>query len=158
MDVLQRNSTLHSRKSQLNRKEDNLRRATACCPKMGPELAFAVQGCMTESTTLLIALIKKINEVRGLKKKCEALGHQACILIYLLGKNGDAITSFKTLGQFTACLNRIDAFVSAIKQSRFLERSLKLYWTHEYQSLTSEISSVKSIFIVESVVRNSAIP
>ncbi|KAK4068917.1 hypothetical protein Trihar35433_5496 [Trichoderma harzianum] len=118
---------------------------------MGPELAFAVQGCMTESTTLLIALIKKINEVRGLKKKCEALGHQACILIYLLGKNGDAITSFKTLGQFTACLNRIDAFVSAIKQSRFLERSLKLYWTHEYQSLTSEISSVKSIFIVESV-------
>ncbi|QYT04237.1 Protein kinase domain-containing protein [Trichoderma simmonsii] len=118
---------------------------------MGPELAFAVQGCMTESTTLLIALIKKINEVRGLKKKCEALGHQACILIYLLGKNRDAITSFKTLGQFTACLNRIDAFVSAIKQSRFFERSLKLYWTHEYQSLTSEISSVKSIFIVESV-------
>lgn len=125
---------------------------------MAPELTLAIQSCVTESTTLLIVLVKKINEVRGLRKKCEALGNQACILVYLLGKNRDAITSFKTLGQFTACLNRIDAFVSAIKQSRFFERSLKLYWTHEYQSLTSEISSVKSIFIVESVVCNSVTP
>ncbi|KAL7962116.1 kinase-like domain-containing protein [Trichoderma compactum] len=136
---------------QPNREENRLRRGAVHCPRMGPELALAVQGCVTESTALLFALIKKINEVRGLKKECEALGNRATILVHLLDKNRDAITSFRRLGQFTACLNRIDAFVSAINQSRFYDKASRLFWTQEYLSLTGEVLSIKSIFLVESV-------
>ncbi|KAK4060553.1 uncharacterized protein Triagg1_10678 [Trichoderma aggressivum f. europaeum] len=120
---------------------------------MGSELALAVQDCVTESTALLFPLIKKINEVRALKKECEVLGIRANILVHLLDKHRGAITSFGRLGQFTACLNRIDAFVSAINQCRSYDKALRLYWTQEYLSLIGQILSIKSIFLVESVTQ-----
>lgn len=119
---------------------------------MGPELALAIDGCVTESTALIVSLIKKVYQVRQLKKKCESLGKQAKILVHLLDKNRAAITSFQSLGQFTVCLNRIDTFVSAINQSSLFDRTVEVFWNHEYQSLTKCITSVKEIFVVESVV------
>lgn len=118
---------------------------------MGPELALAIDGCVTESTALIVSLIKKVYQVRQLKKKCESLGKQAKILVHLLDKNRAAITSFQSLGQFTVCLNRIDTFVSAINQSSLFDRTVEVFWNHEYQSLTKCITSVKEIFVVESV-------
>ncbi|KAM0079749.1 hypothetical protein ACKRZS_008110 [Fusarium odoratissimum] len=109
---------------------------------MGPELALAIEGCATESTALIFALIKKIHEVRRLKNKCEALGTQAQILLHLLKKNRAAITSFRTLGQFTACLNRIDAFVSAIKQSSFFGRALEAEILSREDHVSKQLGSV----------------
>ncbi|PNP60526.1 hypothetical protein THARTR1_00550 [Trichoderma harzianum] len=118
---------------------------------MGPDLALAIQGCVADSTALLVELKKKINASGIFKEKCEALGTQAKILVHLLDKHRDAVTTLRRVGQITACLNRIDAFVSGIKQCKFHDQDLKKFWTHEYLSLTCDILTNKSVFLVESV-------
>lgn len=119
---------------------------------MEAQLALAIEACVVESTALLVSLVKKINEVRKLKKKCEALGKQAKILVELLDKNSAAITTFQTVGQFKACLHRIDAFVSAVSQSSLMYRTMEVFWRNEYQSITADITWVKGFFVAESVV------
>jgi hypothetical protein len=121
---------------------------------MGPELALAIDACVTESSALLVSLVKKVNEVRNFKKKCRKLQNHAKILVQLLDKNRSAVKSLQSLQEFDACLKRINGFVDTVSEFNWIDSTWEVFWKHTYRSLTKQIASVKEIFVLESVVRD----
>jgi len=122
---------------------------------MGPELALAIETCATESTSIIISIISKINEVRKFKSKCTKLGKQAQVLAVLLKNNKTAVETFQTLEEFKACLRRIDDFVSSCKSMNVLDVSLEVFVKCTYPSLLKKVNALKDIFLLEAVVRQS---
>jgi hypothetical protein len=116
------------------------------------ELALAIDTCATESSALVVAIVKKINEVRKFKSKCIKLGQDAQVLQNLLDKNRPAITSFRTLDDFGACLKRIKDFVDSCASRNILEVAFEVFIKRKYPALKKEVNYLRGIFVFESVV------
>ena len=119
---------------------------------MDPALALAINACVNENTAIINRIIQKIREVRMFKNKCATLGEHAQLLQALLRKHRSAVESFQTLTGFYACLERIEAFVSSCKSLSVLDVSLEVFVKRTYPALLKEISALKNIFLLESVV------
>jgi hypothetical protein len=119
---------------------------------MGPELALAIDACMTESSPMVISIVKKVNEVRKFKGKCVKLGREATVLLQLLEINKSAIKSIQTIQDFKACLNGINAFAEASKTFTWIDSTKEVFWKNTYHTLRKQIAALKEVFIFESVV------
>jgi hypothetical protein len=119
---------------------------------MVAELALAIDTCATESSALVVAIVKKINEVRKFKSKCIKLGQDAQVLQNLLNKSRPAITSFQTLEDFDACLKRIKDFVDSCASRSILNVAFEVFIKRKYPALKKEVNGLTAIFLFESVV------
>jgi len=120
---------------------------------MGQELLLAVDSCITESSALVVAIIKKVVEITKFKKKCAKLGEEAQILLLLLANRKSAIQSLQTLEEFKGCINSINQFADTCKSYGVLNVSYEVLIRRKYSSLVRKVSALKEVFILESVVR-----
>lgn len=119
---------------------------------MGPELALAIDTCATESSALVITIIKKVGEVRKFKSKCVKLGKDALVIQQLLGKNKSAIESLQTLADIQGCLYRIQSFVDSCTSYNVLNVTYEVFVKRTYTALRKEVYALREIFLFESVV------
>jgi hypothetical protein len=119
---------------------------------MGPELALAIDTCVTESTALVITIVKKIHEVRVWKRRCKNLGSDALTLTELLDKRRSAIQSIASLRALKDCLEKVASFVEACATYNLVEVSIDVLLKRTYPSLRKELLALRELFLFESVV------
>lgn len=122
---------------------------------MGPELALAIDACASESSMIIVSIIRKINEVNHLKGKCTELGREAQSILSILWKNKHAIQSLQTLQEFKACLDGVDAFVTSAKTFTWASSAKEVFWNRSYRSLRSRLAALREVFVLESVVSST---
>jgi hypothetical protein len=122
---------------------------------MGLELALAIDACATESSALLVQIVKKAAQVIKLKKKCKILARDAMLLKTLLDSNRSAIEEFQTLERILKCLRAIDDFVTACQNYDLGERLLEVVFTGEFPRLRKECRALRELFCFEATVRSS---
>jgi hypothetical protein len=119
---------------------------------MGPELALAIEACVIETSSLIVSLVKKINEVRLFKKKCSRLGREAVLLHQLLDSKRSAVRGLQTIHNFKFCIRKVEDFVDSCRTWSISTVGLEVFVRHEYSSLVTELNALRDVFIFDSVV------
>jgi hypothetical protein len=122
------------------------------CPTMGPELALAIDACVTESASLLVIIFKNANEVRHHKEKCLALGEEARRLRDLLEANKTHIRTLETVKQFTVLVHDIDCFVALSKTWTIVGAALDTWFAHDFRKLMNRCEKIKKALVLEAAV------
>lgn len=119
---------------------------------MGPELFFAINQTVIETTALILKLAKKVQEVRHFKTKCEILVADVRTLNELLQRRNNAVKSMTTVTAMQGCFKRIEEFVNTCSSFNFIQTSWQVFVMRQYPALCNEISNLKGTFLIEGVV------
>lgn len=119
---------------------------------MGPELALAIDACVTETTSLLVKILKTADEVRHHKEKCLALGTEARSLQRLLEKHRSNIRTLETVKQFNALFRDIDDFVVLSKTWTIVGATIDALFGHRFRKLMDRSKKIKQSFTLEAIV------
>jgi hypothetical protein len=119
---------------------------------MGPELALAIDACVTGTTSLLMNILKTANEVRHHKEKCLALGKEARSLQRLLEEHKSNIRTLETVKQFKALFHDIDSFVVLSKTWTIVGATIDTLFTHGFRKLMDRSKKIKQTLTLEAIV------
>jgi hypothetical protein len=119
---------------------------------MPAELALAIDSCVTETTSLVVVIFKKIREVVKFKGKCKKLGKEATHLQFLLESHRDAIKDLQTLAEFRKCFADIEKFVESCTKRNAAQVMWEVLYTRDFPAIQKRISALKDVFLLESVV------
>ncbi|KAF8854351.1 hypothetical protein BDZ45DRAFT_676994 [Acephala macrosclerotiorum] len=118
---------------------------------MDAPLGLAIESCVVETSSLIIALIKKINEVRVFKDKCIKLYKEVSLLHELLDRKRSAVGTLHTIHSFKSCIRKVENFVDSCRTWSISTVGLEVFVRHEYPSLLKELNALRDIFVFDSV-------
>lgn len=119
---------------------------------MEPALALAIDSCVNESSAIISSVIRKINEVRVFKRKCEKLRGDAETLTKLLERRKSAVDSLQTLQNLENCLQGVKNFVESCTSLNVVNVGFEVFVRRKYPALRKELHELREIFVFESVV------
>jgi hypothetical protein len=119
---------------------------------MPAELGLAIDSCVTETTSLVVVIFKKIREVVKFKGKCKKLGKEAKHLQFLLEVRSNAIKDLQTVAEFRTCFADIENFVESCTKRNTAQVVWEVLYTRDFPAIRKRISALKDVFLLESVV------